>query len=88
MFLLTMGTIIITLLWSVQLIAPMHSQAIYIWLNLSMPASWITLCTVFVHKHRCPKKKYTFSWPIKKRLSMPLLKKNKQYTQIKSKEEV
>lgn len=58
MFLLTLGTLIISLIWSVQLIAPMKQSAITIWLNLAMMGAWITLCTVFVHKHQCPNRKY------------------------------
>ena len=81
MFLLTLGTIITTLIWSVQLVAPMKQSAITIFINLAMMGAWITLCTVFVHKHRCPNRKYYFYKKITKicqketNLHRPMLEK-------------
>ena len=50
MFLITMATTIITLLWSILLFVDLHNTSAYIWLNLSMMFAWISLCIVFVYK--------------------------------------
>jgi hypothetical protein len=56
MFLVTMVTLIISLLWSLQLFVNIGSIIVVIWINLLMIFAWITLAMVFVHKHGCPRK--------------------------------
>jgi hypothetical protein len=56
MFLLIMFTMIISLLWSVQLFVPIPESPVTICLNLAMIAIWITLTVVFCHKQICPRK--------------------------------
>ena len=47
---------IITLIWSVQLLFPIPESPLTICLNLAMISIWITLTVVFCHKHVCPRK--------------------------------
>ena len=83
MFLLTMFTIIISLMWSIQLIAPMRPSGIVTFLNLAMMGVWITLCVVFVHKYRCPNRKYRLSC-YRNALKEPILKSKKKYSKLPS----
>ena len=57
MFLISMATAIVTLLWSVLLFVDLHNTTTYVCLNLSMMFSWVVLCVVFVQKELYPKKK-------------------------------
>jgi len=57
MFVLTLITTIVTLLWSVQFFTSIHSTSVLLWLNMIMIITWITLCVRFVHVHRCPQQK-------------------------------
>ena len=57
MFLISMATAIVTLLWSVLLFVDLHDTTTYVCLNLSMIFSWVVLCVVFVQKELYPKQK-------------------------------
>lgn len=57
MFLLVLGTMIVTLLWSVQFVAVIHSTTTLVWLNAVMIFAWLVLCIRFVRVHGCPEKK-------------------------------
>ena len=57
MFLISMATAIVTLLWSVLLFVDLHNTTTYVCLNLSMMFSWVVLCVVFVQKELYPKRK-------------------------------
>ena len=50
MFLISMATAIVTLLWSVLIFVDLHDTTTYVCLNLSMMFSWVVLCVVFVQK--------------------------------------
>jgi len=50
LFALSIFTVIVTLLWSLQFIAPIQSLTTIVWLNMIMIITWITLCTVNVRR--------------------------------------
>ena len=57
MFLIWMATLIISLMWSVQLFVTIHGVSTVVWLNVSMMVAWITLCFVFCRKYVCVHKR-------------------------------
>ena len=59
MFLISMATTIVTLLWSIILFVDLHDTSTYVWLNLAMIFTWVVLCTVFVQKELYPRNRST-----------------------------
>jgi len=57
MFLISMITSIVTILWSALLFVDLHDKNTYIWLNLTMMFSWVILCVVFIQKQLYPRRK-------------------------------
>ena len=50
LFVLSMLTIIVTLMWSIQLFIPLSLSPIVVFLNLWFMFSWIMLTTMYVRK--------------------------------------
>jgi len=70
---LSIVTTIISLLWSIQFFATIHSEATVVWLNVLMILTWMTQCAVYIYRQKIIK------GPI--HLRIPLLKK-KLYQKI------
>jgi len=72
-FLLSVFTAVVSLLWSIQLFAIIHSEPVILWLNISMIVSWLTLCAAVVHKQFFPTVTFQLRMPLSVQLRMPLL---------------
>ena len=46
---MSMVTTIISLLWSIQFFATIHSEAVIVWLNILMIITWIAQCALYIY---------------------------------------